>query len=104
MRALKSLRAFLESQPEEDTWVLALGDYLLGDLSEKELLERAGKATKFVALQQLCEAWGYIGQRARIEGNDKKATESFKQCVATNVGSYMEFASADMDLRRTGKR
>jgi lipoprotein NlpI len=104
IRALKSLRAFTESLKEDDGWARALCDYLIGDLSEEELLARANKETKFVKLQQLCEAYGYIGQQARVEGNEKKATESFKLCIATNVGFYMEFSSADMALRRSGKR
>ena len=41
---------------------------------------------------------------ALIAVDSDKAYATFKKVLETRVGSFMEYGTADMELRRTGKR
>jgi len=104
LKAMRELMKFLESRKEQNDWFAALGGYLIGNVSEEQLLKAARQGGKDQQRERLCEAWGYIGQRAMIAGERDRAVERFEKCLATKVGSFMEYGSAHMELRRIGKR
>ena len=104
LRAKRELMGYLEARSTQDDWFAALGGFLIGNVSEKELLELAQKAPGDQKREQACEAWGYIGQMAMIEGDADKAVDCFRKVIDTKVGAFMEYGSADMELRRIGKR
>ena len=39
-----------------------------------------------------------------IAGDAEKAVKCYRAAIETKVGTYMEYGSADMELRRIGKR
>jgi lipoprotein NlpI len=104
LRAKRELMGYLEKRTKQDDWFAALGGFLIGEVTEKELLDLAGKAPGDLKREQLCEAWGYVGQMAMIAGDAEKAVDCFRKAIETNVGTFMEYGSADMELRRIGKR
>ncbi|MCP4230542.1 MAG: tetratricopeptide repeat protein [bacterium] len=59
-----------ELEKSGNEWIITLGDFLVGDISEKELLNVAGrdKAKKF-------EAYLYAGLKAKASGDEARAQE-----------------------------
>ncbi|MEM8885328.1 MAG: tetratricopeptide repeat protein [Planctomycetota bacterium] len=101
IRAKKELMEFLDNRPKKDgEWFARLGGFLAGDVTEEQLIAEAKKANKHTARERLCEAWGYIGQRAMLKGDVEKARQAFRAAVATKVGTYMEFSTAAAELAR----
>ena len=104
LRAKRELMGYLEARPKQDDWFARVGGFLVGNLSEEGLLKIAKKGPRDLQREQLCEAWSYIGQLALIAGDSTKAHKCFKRVIETRVGSFMEYGTADMELRRIGKR
>lgn len=104
LRAKKELIGYLEGLSNDEDWFAHLGRFLVGEIDEQALLKRARAGGKDEQREKLCEAMAYIGQKAMIAGDAKKAQACFKKVIETRVGSYMEYSTSDMELRRIGKR
>ena len=48
----------------------------------------------------LCEAHGYLGARAELQGDVPRAIEHYRACVATGLSPYVEHVWARRALER----
>jgi tetratricopeptide (TPR) repeat protein len=84
----------------ESEWARALGSYLLGRLSDKELVKLA-KATKDQSQrdEQLCEAYYYIGATRIVEMDTVAAEVFFERVLGTRKSTFIEYTFARSELR-----
>ncbi len=72
----------------------SIGNFLLGKITQDQLLEKPHVATGSEATGDLCEAWFYIGISKRLMGDLKGAQEAFEKALATQAKSSEEFVEA----------
>ncbi len=102
--ATRELSANLKTRGEDGDhkWELCIGRFLIGDLSESDLIEQASKTAKRptdVSGHQ-CEAHYYSGIKDLLTGNQPGAIDHFRKCVATGEDNYPEYFSAKIELRK----
>lgn len=85
----------------ESEWARALGRYLLGRLSDKELVKQAKAATdRSKRDEQLCEAYYYIGATRIVEMDTVAAEVFYERVLGTRQSTFIEFTFARSELRR----
>jgi hypothetical protein len=82
-------------------WIDEVARFGLGQISEEKLLEVAGRTPNLITRnEQLCEAWGYVGLFAERDGEQQKALDCYRKCVATGVESFIEYRWARIRLEQ----
>lgn len=101
-QADRVLRACLETANEMTVgqWWPRLAAFLLGDVSEAQLLDEAAQGNWQAAAEEMCEAYFYAGSVRLIEGDAATASEYFQRSVDTNVQNFYEYFSARRELAR----
>ena len=97
-QGVEELRAYL-AQREKKDWFGAIGRFLIGDLSEKELLVAARTKKKHETRARECEAYWFAGALRQVEGEPGKAREHFEKCVATKAARFEEHEAASVALK-----
>jgi len=92
------------SSPLHTGWPLPVVRYHLGKLSEARLLQEAKHANGQTELEQLCEAYYYIGQQLMIGGHKRRAAKRFKQSVDTGISNFVEYTGAKAELAALGAK
>lgn len=82
------------------TWPRPLLEYMLGRRSLDEVVQAAKSDAQ--PLAALCEAYFYIGERFRVEGNVAKAQEYWHKAAAQGVTEYLEDGVARFRLAGNG--
>ncbi|PTY01559.1 hypothetical protein DB346_12485 [Verrucomicrobia bacterium LW23] len=99
----KALTDFLEqpSSKTMDAWCKAVGEFLVDEKTEAELLKLAEAAedTKVVRDQQ-CEAYYYIAIKRWAAGNKAGARDYLQKAIDTNVYLFLEYEMAKADIKR----
>ena len=90
--ASKELRAFLKGRV--DDWVTALGKFLLGDLTEDDLLQKAAS----LDLARQSEAHFFAGSKALVAGDRAAAKRQFQAALGTGVRRTEVVRSAEAEL------
>jgi lipoprotein NlpI len=93
----------LEWTDEDDlcgNWPWPIVRYLVDDLSEFELLQKAGGTANEARHSQLTEAHFFIGQSTLCQGGTEKARWHFSQAVAQDVFGNDGSLGAAAELRR----
>ena len=99
--ATQGLTAYLaQRKGNPDDWSAKIGRYLLGQVSEADLLTASATPGVETAPQQLCEAYFYIGSKHLLDGDKTTAMDNFKKCLATHVTNFQEYASAEAEFNR----
>ncbi len=82
-------------------WAQSIGRYLLGELRDRDLVDRA-RATKDRTLrdEQLCEAFYYIGATRLLEEDRVAGEVLFERVLGTRASSFIEYTFARTELRR----
>jgi lipoprotein NlpI len=87
-------------KPEE--MVTRIGEYLLGQIGENDLIKAAASSMPVKDQGQRCEAWYFIGMR-KLEAGDKDAgIEALQKCIATQKIDYCEYILAQETLKSLG--
>lgn len=96
--ANQELQQYLEQrQPGAPAdWYSNLGSYLLGKMSDADLLNAAKSDNK---TGQLCEAWFYVGMKKLLSGDKTGAQDCFQKSLATNQKDYTEYHFARAELK-----
>ncbi len=97
--ATKDLKAYLQQHSvNPDHWSAQIAHFLVGDVTEDDLLKEASFQGAEPVEGQLCEAYFYIGSKDLVDGNKTVATEYFKKCLGTHLSTYEEYCSAQAEL------
>ena len=83
-------------------WVLHLADFLLGRITDQQLLAAAASPDPNLNQHWHCEAWFYIGLKALAAGDQKTATVDFEKCVAIPRFRIIEYKFASAKLKEWG--
>jgi tetratricopeptide (TPR) repeat protein len=82
-----------------DSMVTRIGEFLLGQISEEELLKASTSTIPLKDQGQRCEDWYFIGMRQLQAGNKQAAIEDLQKCVDTQKTDYCEFILAQEQLK-----
>jgi tetratricopeptide (TPR) repeat protein len=74
-----------------------VGEFLLGRVSESELMASAVSANSKQDQEQRCRAWYYAGIKRWFSGEQKIAAEYFGKCIATNGIEFDEYLLAKFE-------
>jgi tetratricopeptide (TPR) repeat protein len=96
----KEMADYLEGREEKDDWFVSVASFLAGKLSEEDFLKAATDENAWTTREQNCEAYWYIGARAMVDGNMKKALEHMNLCVALKVHQFIEYQSSMVVIKR----
>ncbi|GAA4876053.1 lipoprotein NlpI [Ferrimonas pelagia] len=90
---------------DEDNWATGLVDLFLGRIGAGDLLasSREGLSQQGELAERLCEAYFYLGKRARLQGDNGKAMNLYKLALATNVYEFVEHRYALMEMRQVAE-
>ena len=84
---------------KNDAMVTRIGEYLLGQISETELIQASASTVPTKDQGQRCEAWYFIGMRKLVAGDRDAAIEALRKCVATQKLDYCEYILAQEELK-----
>jgi tetratricopeptide (TPR) repeat protein len=79
-------------------WTPNIARFLLGQLSEAELLNAAKTTGMSLGNSQQCEAFYYMGEKRLISDDNIVAIDFFEKCLATGHKEYTEYQSAAVEL------
>jgi lipoprotein NlpI len=82
--------------------VTRIGEFLLGQIGENDLLKASASAIPIKDQGQRCEAWYFIGMRKLEAGDKDAAIEALRKCVATQKVDYCEYILAQEALKSLG--
>jgi DNA repair ATPase RecN len=91
--ARSSLEAF--AARTMDPWYLSISDYLLGNQTERSLLEQAGESP-----ENLLTAHTAVGFWAEGDGDKQKAIKHYREALGSVLDMWLEYDFAKERLRR----
>lgn len=103
--ATRELNRYLvqrKTQGAED-WVLHIGRFLLGKISEGKLFEGTKADDKNESKERECEAYFYAGTKRLINGDRETARRYFQRSVQTGIRYFSEYSSALAGLKFLGQ-
>jgi lipoprotein NlpI len=105
--ATKDLRASLKplEGDEKRKWELCIGRFLLGDVTESNLIAQAPETAVRPTDEpiQKCEALYYAGMKRLVDGDKAGASGLFEKCIAVGQDNDMQYFSAKAELQRLKK-
>jgi tetratricopeptide (TPR) repeat protein len=84
----------------EPGWAKTIGSYLIGTLSEAELIAAAASATEETRADRECEADYYMAMMHLLRDETSAARALLAKCVATRASANEEFTLAKGELAR----
>ncbi len=91
-------------QGPSDDWPVTVAGFLLGRISEADLLTAAASSDTKKDSGQRCEAWYYIGVKHSLNSDTAAAAENFQKCIATGKKNYIEYQFAAAELKAMGQK
>ncbi len=88
-----SLEAFVARTM--DPWYLTISDYLLGNQTERSLLEQAGESP-----ENLLTAHSAVGLWAEGSGDNQKAIKHYREALGSFLDTWLEYDFSKERLRR----
>jgi Flp pilus assembly protein TadD len=96
------LAAYLQKRnADPGEWFNTLGHYLLGKVSENDLITAAGPLAG--DRQKQCEVWFYVGMKRLLAGDKPAAIQDLHKCVDTGVKMASEYLFAEAELKELEK-
>jgi tetratricopeptide (TPR) repeat protein len=102
--ANRELAAYMnpERKLSQEPWVVKVGAFLLGNLTEDDLLTAAASPDTAKDQGQHCEAWYYSGMKQLLAGDKKTAADDFNRSLATKQTGYTEYRLAESESEALG--
>jgi lipoprotein NlpI len=85
-----------------DAMVTKIGEYLLGQIREEDLIKAAVSPVPIKDQGQHCEVWYFIGMRHLESGDKETAAQDLRKCVQTQKTDYCEYILAQEELKSLG--
>jgi lipoprotein NlpI len=82
-----------------DGMVTRIGEFLLGQISENELIKASASEIPANDQGQRCEAWYFIGMRQLLAGDKPSAIEDLRKCIGTQKTDYCEYILAQEEVK-----
>lgn len=82
-----------------NSMVTRIGEYLLGQIPEAELIKASASDIPAKDQGQRCEAWYFIGMRHLQAGDKQGASDDLRKCIGTQETDYCEFILAQKTLK-----
>ena len=82
-----------------DDYVTKLAGFLLGRMSEAEVIAAAISSDPKTDQTQHCEAWYFTGMKRLLSGDRDAARDHFQHCVDTNQKEFCEYILAKAELQ-----
>jgi lipoprotein NlpI len=82
-----------------DDMVTRIGEYLLGQIGENDLVKASASSIPVKDQGQRCEAWYFIGMRKLEAGDKDAAIDALQKCIATQKIDYCEYILAQEELK-----
>jgi lipoprotein NlpI len=82
-----------------DSMVTKIGEFLLGQISESDLIAASASPIPVKDQGQRCEAWYFIGMRRLEAGDRETAAADLQKCVETQKTDYCEYILAQEQLK-----
>jgi tetratricopeptide (TPR) repeat protein len=82
-----------------DSMVTRIGEFLLGQISENELIKASASEIPAKDQGRRCEAWYFIGMRQLLAGDKPSAIEDLRKCIGTQKTDYCEYILAQEEVR-----
>jgi lipoprotein NlpI len=103
--ANQKLAAYMtpERRISQEPWTAKVGDFLLGNITEDDLIAAAASPDATKDQGQHCEAWYYAGMKRLLAGDKKVAADDFNRCLATKQTRFTEYRLAEGELEALGK-
>ena len=100
----RGLSSFVADHPEQaNPFYTEIDNFLLGKMSEKDLLAAADSGKEKKRPEQHCEAWYYAGLKRLLNGDKAGAAEAFRKTVATGEKTTNEYDFAEAELKDHGR-
>jgi lipoprotein NlpI len=100
----RELSGFVADHPEQaDPFNTKIENFLLGKISEQDLLAAADSVDEKKRPEQQCEAWYYAGLKRMLNGDKAGAAEAFSKSVATGAKTVYECDFAGAELKDLGR-
>jgi len=87
-------------QYTKDKWIGPVSGFLLGELSDEELVRKAEDLDSEIDRQQKCEAYFYMAMKYLYTGQEHKARMFLLRCIATDATTFREYQLAKLELNR----
>jgi len=79
--------------------VTRIGEFLLGQIGENELVRASASTIPLKDQGQRCEAWYFIGMKRLQAGDKAGAIDALTKCVGTQKTDYCEYILAQEELK-----
>ena len=100
----RGLSSFVADHPEQaNPFYTKIDNFLLGKMSEQDLLAAADSVEEKKRPEQQCEAWYYVGLKRLLNGDKAGAAEAFRKAVATGEKTTNEYDFAEAELKDLGR-
>jgi len=86
-----------------DDWPSHIANFLLGNLTQDQLMAKAKTDHEAESNDHLCEAWFYSGMVKLFSGDSKGAQDCFAKAVATGSKGSEEFVEAGREAAKLQK-
>jgi lipoprotein NlpI len=93
----------LRAREAPDNWPAKIAAFLLGKLSEEELLAAAAAPDARKERDRYCDAWFYVGIKWLLAGDSAAADARFRKCLATEMKPNIHYQFAQAELIALGR-
>ncbi len=98
------LAKFLSDHPDgAETWGTKIDNFLLGKVSEQELLAASGSSEEKKKNEQQSQAWYYVAVKHLMNGDKTGAADAFQKSIAANGRGRNEYDFAKAELKNLDK-
>ncbi len=77
--------------------------FLVGRISEKELLASVDLADEGATGDDLCRTLYHVGARKLLDGDSTAAADTFRKCLATGEKYTLSYRCAEAELKALGE-
>jgi len=94
------LKSFLQANNADSSWGSDLANFLMGGISQEQLLQLAKTADEKQTRQHQCEAYFYIGSKDELGGDPTDAILFYRRCVGTDQRDFNAYLVAQAQVEK----